>query len=222
MPTSNANDGLAKQIVWSSVVVLAFKPFDLTKTISFSSGTGRVVVPDAPACDVGVSQGAECARDTGLLGCSVRNCGEFAGIASPPDTGASCFSAAPLVGIGLAPSIGFEVVAVVELASASRAILLAEGSGAVVRGGLAGTSSLRARPFRRARLCCFALQNRTCDFSRARGSRRRRRPVGVNAYFEGPAGFDEIGTREPTNSIGIRPETVPSALDEIGAVTDAM
>ena len=51
------------------------EPVDLATTIKFNSGTGRVVVPDAPVSDVSVSQGAEGARDTGLLGCGVSNCG---------------------------------------------------------------------------------------------------------------------------------------------------
>ena len=134
VPASNAN------------MVLASKPFDLAITISFSSGTGRVVVSNAPDCDVGVCQGAEGARETGLFGCGMRNCGGPAGIASPPDTGARCCVAAPLIGIGLAPSTDSEV-AVAELAAASRVILLVEVIGAVVS------------PWR-ARLCCLARLNR--------------------------------------------------------------
>ena len=198
------------------------EPVDLATTIRFNSGTGCVVVPDAPVCDVSVSQGAEGARDTCLLGCGVRNCGEPAGIASPPDTGSRCFSAALLVGVELAPSTGFEVVAVVELTPASKAILLAEGSGAVVPGGLAGMSSSRARPPRRARLCCLARSNRFFGFSRARGSRRPWRPVGVDAYREGPACSNEIGIRELTDCIGICLETVAGAADKIGEVTNEM
>ena len=139
----------------------------------------------------------------------MQNCGGPAAIASPSDTGARCFVAAPLVGIGLAPLTDSEVVAVAELAAASRVILLVEGFGAVV-------------PPWRIILCCLARPNRTSVFNRARGNRSRRRQVGVDAYLEGPAGSDEIGNREPMNCIGIRLETVSSASNEIKAETDAM
>ena len=68
-------------------MVLVSKPVDFSTTNSFSGG-GRVVVADALVCGVGVSQGAEGARDTGMFGCGVRDCGGPAGVAITLGTGA--------------------------------------------------------------------------------------------------------------------------------------
>ena len=132
VPARKSDYNCAEHVVWEGVVSLVSKPVDLATAISFSSGTGRVVVLYALVCDVGVCQEAEGTRDTGLFGCGMRNCGGPAEIASPPDTGVRCFVAAPLVGIGLAFSTNSEIVAVPELTAASRVILLVVDLGAVI------------------------------------------------------------------------------------------
>ena len=132
VPARESDYNWVEHVVWEGVVSLMSKPVDLATAISFKNGTGRVVALYALVCDVGVFQGAEGTRDTGLFGCEMRNCKGPAEIASPPDTGARCFVAAPLVGIGVAPSTNSEIVAVPELAAASSVIFLVVDLGAVI------------------------------------------------------------------------------------------